>query len=96
MKKVYLDYAATTPVDAEVIDAMMPYFDSIYGNASSIHDYGVEAADAVEEAREKVAQGIGARADEIVFTAGGSESDNLAIKGVAFTLRKKGKEIIFL
>lgn len=89
MKKVYLDYAATTPVDNEVIDAMMPYFNARYGNASSIHDYGLDAADAIEAARSKVADIIGADANEIVFTAGGSESDNLAIKGIAY--RKKAQ-----
>ncbi|MBN2065886.1 MAG: cysteine desulfurase NifS [Candidatus Thermoplasmatota archaeon] len=91
MKKVYLDHASTTPVDTEVINAMTPYTDKIYGNASSIHDYGVEAADAIEEARGKIAKSIGARPEEIVFTAGGSESDNLAIKGISYRNKKRKK-----
>ncbi len=98
MKKVYLDHASTTPVDTEVLAAMSPYPDEIYGNASSIHDYGIEAAEAIEEARKQVAESIGARPEEIVFTAGGSESDNLAIKGLVYrndNMRKtKGLHII--
>ena len=89
MKKVYMDYGATTPVDKEVIKEMLPYFDKIYGNASSIHRYGREAFDAIEDAREKVAKSISAKPDEIVFTSGGTESDNLGIKGIAFKNKQK-------
>ena len=93
MKKVYLDYAASTPVDKEVLDEMLPFFDKYYGNASSTHSFGVDAFNAVEEAREYVAKIIGAKNDEIIFTAGGTESDNIAIKGVAFKNRdKKGSK----
>ena len=89
MKKVYMDYAATTPVDKEVINEMIPYFDKYYGNASSIHLFGREALDSVENAREQVAGLLKADADEIIFTSGGTESDNLAIKGVAYRNKKK-------
>jgi cysteine desulfurase len=85
MKRIYLDYAATTPTHPEVVEAMLPYFTDGFGNPSSIYSYGQEARGAVEEAREKVASLIGARDDEIVFTGGGTEADNFAIKGVAFS-----------
>jgi cysteine desulfurase len=91
LKKVYLDYGATTPVDKEIIDEMIPYFDKYYGNASSIHSYGREAFDAVEKARERVANLIGGKSDGIVFTSGGTESDNLAVKGVAYRNKDKRK-----
>ena len=91
MKKVYLDYGATTPVDKEVITEILPYFNEYFGNASSIHLYGKEAFDAVENAREKVSGIINCKADEIVFTSGGTESDNLAIKGVAYVNKDKRK-----
>lgn len=84
-----MDYAATTPVDKEVLNEMMPYFDRYYGNASSIHSFGREAFDAVEKAREQVASLLNASSEEIVFTSGGTESDNLAIKGVAFLNKNK-------
>ena len=84
-----MDYAATTPVDKEVIKEMLPYFDKTYGNASSIHTFGRDAFDAVEKAREQVAGIINAEPDEIIFTSGGSESDNLAIKGVAYKNKEK-------
>jgi cysteine desulfurase len=83
MRRVYLDHNATTPVHPDVLDAMLPYFGDRYGNASSIHAFGREARDAVEAAREEIARFLGAAADEVVFTSGGTESDNLAIKGVA-------------
>jgi cysteine desulfurase len=89
MKKVYMDYASTTPVDKEVLDAMLPYFNKFYGNASSIHTYGIESYDAIEESRKKVADTISAKSDEIIFTAGGSESDNMAIKGIAYLNKDK-------
>ena len=78
---IYLDYAATTPVDERVLAKMMPYFRENYGNPSSIHRLGQKAEAAVDEAREKVASVLGCRADEIVFTSGGSEADNLALRG---------------
>ena len=93
-KRIYLDHAATTPVDPAVVDAMLPYFTTYFGNASSLHSFGVEAHEAMEAAREKVALLIGATADEIVFTSGGTESDNLAIRGVAWKQRAKGRHII--
>jgi cysteine desulfurase len=83
MNRVYLDHNATTPVDPEVLDAMLPYFSSEYGNASSIHTFGQRARAAVETAREQVAALIGARPQEIVFTSGGTEADNHAIFGIA-------------
>ncbi|MEM1513840.1 MAG: cysteine desulfurase NifS [Candidatus Thermoplasmatota archaeon] len=88
MKKIYLDHAATTPVDKEVIEEMMPYFNEKFGNASSLHLFGREAKKGIEEARERVAKLINADADRIIFTGSGTESDNLAIKGVAFSYGK--------
>jgi len=82
MDRVYLDHAATTPLDPEVLEAMKPYLLEQYGNASSVHQLGREARVAMEEARERVAACIGAESSEIVFTSGGTESDNLALKGV--------------
>ena len=78
---IYLDYAATTPVDSRVINAMTPYFNVSFGNPSSIHRVGQAAEAAVEEARERVAACINCRPDEVVFTSCGSESDNLALRG---------------
>lgn len=89
MKKIYMDYAATTPVDDEVLEEMIPFFQKYYGNASSIHSFGREAFDAVENARVQVGDLINSDADEIIFTSGGTESDNLAIKGVAYLNKKK-------
>lgn len=83
MNRVYLDHNATTPVEPEVLDAMLPYFSGDYGNASSIHTFGQRARSAVETAREQVAGLIGARPQEIVFTSGGTEADNHAIFGIA-------------
>ena len=94
MEPIYLDYNATTPLDPAVIEAMRPYLESNYGNPSSSHAYGVQAKQAVEAARQQVARMLGARADEIVFTSGGSESNNLAIRGAALALRSKGNHII--
>jgi len=94
MKKVYLDYAATTPCDPEVLKAIEPYFFEKFGNPSSIHAFGQEARHAIEDAREILAKFIGANPDEIIFTSGGTESDNSAIEGVAFAQQKKGNHII--
>ena len=94
MKKVYLDYAATTPTDPEVIAAMAPYFFDKFGNASSLHAYGQEAKKALEDSRQSLAYFIGAQPEEIVFTSGGTESDNAALLGVAYALEKKGNHII--
>ncbi|MBN1782019.1 cysteine desulfurase [bacterium] len=94
MKPIYLDYAATTPVDPAVKEAMMPYFDLIYGNPSSGHQPGQDALDAVERARAQVAGLIGAAPEEIVFTGSGTESDNTAIKSACLTQNKKGNHII--
>lgn len=94
MKQVYLDYAATTPTDPEVIKAMQPYFFDKFGNASSIYSLGQEAHAAIEDSRSILASFLGARPEEIVFTSGGTESNNFAIEGVALALEKKGNHII--
>jgi cysteine desulfurase len=95
MKKlVYMDHAATTPVKPDVLEAMLPYFSEKFGNPSSIYALARDSKEAVEHARAQVAAAIGASPDEIFFTAGGSESDNWAIKGTAFANRKKGDHII--
>ncbi|MGD0751459.1 MAG: cysteine desulfurase family protein [Anaerolineales bacterium] len=83
----YLDYAATTPVDARVLEAMLPFFGEMFGNPSSVHRYGQRAESAVETARETVAAGLHCNPDELVFTSCGTESDNLAIRGAAMALR---------
>lgn len=84
MKHVYLDHSATTPVREEVLEAMSPYFSREFGNASSIHSPGRSARKAVEIARKTVASILGARPGEIVFTSGDTESDNLAVRGIAY------------
>jgi cysteine desulfurase len=94
MKRIYMDHSATTPVAPEVLAAMLPYFGEKFGNASSLHRSGREAKEALEDSREKVAALLGARAEEIIFTSGGTESDNLALKGIARKNRKHGKHII--
>ncbi len=91
---VYLDHSATTPVRAEVLAVMMPFFSSAFGNASSVHRWGKEARLGVDLAREKVAHLIGANPAEIIFTSGGTESDNLALKGIAYARKSKGSHII--
>lgn len=94
MKRVYLDNAATTYCSSEVINEMMPAFNTIYGNANSIHAFGREASSIVDKARDKVAKAIGSKSNEIYFTSGGSEANNWAIKGVAYANMHKGKHII--
>lgn len=94
MNRIYLDYAATTPCDPQVLEAMEPYFFGKFGNPSSIHSYGQEAKKAIEDSRQKLASFLGAKPEEIVFTSGGTESDNFAIKGVASAMEKKGNHII--
>jgi cysteine desulfurase len=94
MRRIYLDHAATTPTRPEVVKAMLPYFTDAFGNPSSIYSYGQEARGAVEEARTKVAELIGARSEEIIFTSGGTEADNFALKGVAYANEHKGNHII--
>ena len=89
-----MDHAATTPTDVEVVKAMKPYFSLKYGNPNSIHSFGQEAREVVEEAREKIAHLVGANPSEIVFTAGGTEADNYAIKGIAWANQKKGNHVI--
>lgn len=89
-----MDNAATTSTDVEVVEAMKPFFTQKYGNPNSIHSFGQETREAVEEAREKIARLIGANPSEIVFTAGGTEADNYAIKGIAWANQKKGNHII--
>lgn len=90
-RKVYLDNSATTQVDKKVLEAMTPYFADIYGNPNSLHSWGREAKKGIENARAQVAALIGTEPKNIIFTGGGSEADNLAIKGAAWSLREKGK-----
>jgi len=84
MKRIYLDHNATTPVHPEVFEAMKPYFMDTFGNASSTHEFGRKARVALEQAREKIASLLGCKADEVIFTSGGTESDNMAIKGTVW------------
>lgn len=93
-KLIYMDNAATTPVKKEVFEAMRPYFSEVYSNASAIYSFAGQATKAVNDAREDIAQFLGAKAREIYFTGGGSESDNWALKAVATAYQKKGKHII--
>lgn len=92
--RIYLDYNATTPVDREVARAMQPYLDEYFGNPSSSHSFGTETKKAVENARKQVAEFINCSPGEIIFTSGGTESNNLAIKGIAFANEHRGKHII--
>ncbi|MEM7826906.1 MAG: cysteine desulfurase family protein [Candidatus Aenigmatarchaeota archaeon] len=94
MRRIYLDHAATTPIAKEVLEAMMPFFAEKFGNASSLHSWGREAREALEKSREIIKRSVHAKNHELIFTSGGTESNNLAIKGVAFAGRKKGKHII--
>lgn len=94
MKRIYLDYAATTPTHPQVIKVMLTYLNEVFGNPSSIHSCGLEAKKAIEDARNKVANFIGARSEEIVFTSGGTEADNLALKGITLANGSRGNHII--
>jgi len=94
MKRIYLDHNATTPLHPEILEAMLPYYKEAFGNPSTIYSFGQETRKATDEAREKVANLIGASPEEIIFTSGGTEADNVALKGVAAALEKKGKHII--
>ncbi len=89
-----MDHSATTPVTAEVLEAMLPYFSQRFGNASSLHGFGREAKEALEESRQRVARLLNAHPGEIVFTSGGTESDNLALRGIAYKNRNSGRHII--
>ena len=94
MKTIYLDYNATTPLDPAVAAEMRPFLSESFGNPSSSHEFGMKAKLAVEKARRQVADFLGCKPHEIVFTSGGTESNNYAIKGAAFALREKGNHII--
>ncbi|MGG3999559.1 cysteine desulfurase family protein [Anoxybacillus kestanbolensis] len=94
MERIYLDHAATSPVHPQVVEAMIPYMTTYFGNPSSIHSFGRETRRALDEARETIAKTIGAKANEIIFTSGGTEADNLAIIGVAMANRERGRHII--
>ncbi len=91
---IYMDNHATTPIAPEVLEAMMPYLTTNFGNASSTHPFGTTAKDAVEKARHQVADLLGCSAEEIIFTSGATESDNLAIRGIAYACKEKGNHII--
>ena len=94
LKRIYLDYSATTPVKEDVVKEMLPYFTENFGNASSIHSYGQEAKKVLEQARERIAKTINTTPDTVYFTAGGSEADNWALKGVMQAYKEKGKHLI--
>ncbi|MDW7682138.1 MAG: aminotransferase class V-fold PLP-dependent enzyme, partial [bacterium] len=94
MKPIYLDHNATTPIIDEVAEAMIPFLKGHFGNPSSSHYYGVQTKKAITEARKQVANLLGCQPDEIIFTSGGTESNNYAIRGVAESYRHKGKHII--
>jgi cysteine desulfurase len=96
MRRIYMDYTATTPVDGRVVDAMLPYFGGVFGNASSIHSFGREAKAALESSRERIAALIGARSSELYFTSGGTESDNSALTGIASKYSTHGKRHIVI
>jgi len=93
-KMIYMDHSATTPVKKEVLQEMLPYFSEFYGNPSSVYQLSSKSKLAIDKAREQVAKGIGAKKNEIYFTGGGSESDNWAIKGIAYRHKEKGNHII--
>lgn len=91
MPQIYLDHSATTPTDPRVVETMIPYFTEIFGNASSAHRFGQGAENAIEEARETIARVLNCSPNEIIFTSGGSESDNLAVRGGAWSARQAGR-----
>lgn len=93
-RSIYLDYSATTPMDTRVVESMTPYYDIFYGNASSAHAAGRRAEQAVEDSRETIARVLGCKPAEIIFTSGGTESDNLAIRGAAWARRQVGEHLI--
>ncbi len=93
-RKIYFDYAATTPVDPRVVKVMLPYFSKKFGNTMSLHSFGQEVKEILEESREKVASLIGAKPNEIIFTSSATESNNLALKGIAFANKNRGNHII--
>ena len=95
-KPIYLDFNATTPIDPGVAEAMLPYLYGNFGNPSSSHAFGIEAKIGVDRARREIADMLGCRLEEIVFTSGGSEANNLAIKGAAFANREQGKPYYYL
>ncbi|MDE2937732.1 MAG: cysteine desulfurase family protein [Chloroflexota bacterium] len=94
MSAIYLDYNATTPVDPQVAEAMLPYVHGLFGNPSSSHGFGLAAREGVDLARSQVAEVLGCRLDELIFTSGGTEANNHAIKGVAFAHRNRGNHIV--
>src|SRR5262245_22774947 len=94
MTSIYLDHSATTPTDPRVVQAILPYFTETYGNISSAHTFGRKAEAAVEDARETIATVLNCRPNEIIFTSGGSESDNLAVRGAAWGASQRGKHLI--
>jgi cysteine desulfurase len=93
-KKIYLDYAATTPIDPRALKAMLPFLKEKFGNTMSLHSFGQEAKEALEESREIIADFIGAKPNEIIFTSSATESNNLALKGIAFANKERGNHII--
>ncbi len=93
-KRIYLDNSASTKVDTRVVKEMLPFMTEYFGNASSLHFYGRQAKEAIENARATLASFIRAKPQEIVFTSGGTESNNMALKGIAFENKKKGMHII--
>lgn len=94
MKRIYMDYASTTPTDPRVLKVMLPYFSKKFGNTMSLHSFGQEAKKALEDAREKVARLMNAKSGNVIFTSSATEANNLALKGIAFANREKGKHII--
>ncbi|MFS0861676.1 cysteine desulfurase family protein [Fredinandcohnia sp. 179-A 10B2 NHS] len=94
MERIYLDHAATSPMHPDIVDSMIPYMTESFGNPSSIHFFGRKSRHAIDEARQTIADSIKAKPNEIVFTSGGTEADNLAIKGTAIAMQSKGKHII--
>ncbi|MEK7867853.1 MAG: cysteine desulfurase NifS [Candidatus Omnitrophota bacterium] len=94
MRQIYLDHNATTPVRKEVLEAMMPYFTQDYGNASSVYSMGQKARQAIDEAREVIGNALGTEAADIIFTSGGTEANNFAIKGIAMANLNKGRHVI--